>query len=471
MTTTERTLPADINAERAVLGSCLLERDAILEVQHLVSQNDFYLEKHAWVYDAIITCLVNKVPPDLVTVADELRRRNRLESIGGVVFLTELTDEVPTAVHAEYYAQIVARCSRQRDLAELSGHILAAAYDEGRDPQDIYQEIEQRLQIEQRAAASRPEWATCTIRADRLYTKHFEPKPPIIEDILPQGTFLLTGKPKTKKSWLVLNYALAVAWGGKALGHFQAVKGDVLYIDLEMGQRRMHERLHVASPNVVVPNNLYFADEWPRVYGGCDRWLREWMDTHPLTRLVIFDTQVGIRPSRERNEEPYEHEKAYMQHLTTLCHDYNLAILFVHHSRKVAGADVIDDASGSTGLTAGVDNYGSLSRSANERNAGVLRLLGRDIRLDDDLNLSWDTSIATWCYKPDAPDYSLTPERREVLSLLREQPGLYPRQIQERMNKAGNTVRKLLMEMKRAGLVVSEDGRYYSNEPFTPETA
>jgi hypothetical protein len=448
-----------------------MDRDVILVIKDALSVNDFYLEKHAWVYEALIACVRRRTPPDTVTVADELRRRDLLEPIGGIPFLTELATDVPTSVHAEYYAQIVARAAGQRRLIELGGAISAAAYDETRSLADLQQEIAAQLQLEQRASTPRPDWAGCVIRGDTLYRKHFDPQPEIIESILPQGTFLLTGKPKTKKSWLALNYALAVAWGGRALGGFQATQGDVLYIDLEMGQRRLHERLHIVSPDTVVPKNLHFANEWPRIYEGCERWLADWMESHPFTRLIVFDTQTAIRPPRDRNEEPYDHEKRYTQVLSDFCHQHGIAMLLIHHSRKIGGGDVIDDASGTTGLTAGVDNYGSLSRSVNENDVGVLRLLGRDIRIDDDLNLKWDARRATWNYCPDAPDYRLTPERRAVLALLRDTPGLYSRQISELLGKDINSTRRLLHEMKKSELVISEDGRFFGTGPYEADTA
>jgi hypothetical protein len=304
-----------------------------------------------------------------------------------------------------------------------------------------------------------------------LYKTQFEPKPDIVDQILPQGTLLLTGKPKTKKSWLALNLALAVAWGGKALGHFEAQKGDVLYVDLEMGARRLHERLHVVSPDTVTPKALHFATEWPQVYSGCERWLTEWMEQHPFTKLIIFDTQVAIRPPRGRNEEPYEHEKKYTQVLSNFCHQHGIAMILIHHSRKVAGGDVIDDASGTTGLTAGVDNYGSLSRSPNEKDAGILRLMGRDIRLDDELNLKWNSTIASWCYNNNVERYELTPERRLIIKLLQQQPGLYPNQVAERLNKDRSAIRQLLVQMKKVQQVICMDGQYYVNEDYEVDTA
>lgn len=126
----ERSLPADITAERAVLGSILLERDAIIVVAPWLPPDYFYLEKHAWIYEAILDAYHKRVPPDISTVADGLRRRDRLDLVGGIAYLGELSAEVPTAVHVEYYAHIVERTAMLRRLIEAGGKIAALGYDE-----------------------------------------------------------------------------------------------------------------------------------------------------------------------------------------------------------------------------------------------------------------------------------------------------------------------------------------------------
>lgn len=126
----ERSLPADIHAERTTLGSVLLERDAIIVVAPWLPAEYFYLEKHAWIYEAMLDCYHKRVPPDLSTVADELRRRGRLELVGGIAYLGELSAEVPTAVHVEYYGRIVERTALLRRLIEAGGKIAALGYDE-----------------------------------------------------------------------------------------------------------------------------------------------------------------------------------------------------------------------------------------------------------------------------------------------------------------------------------------------------
>ncbi len=141
----ERALPADINAERAMLGSVLLERDAIIVVAPWLGADYFYLEKHAWIYEAMLACYNRRVPPDISTVADELRRHERLDQIGGIIYLAELSAEVPTAVHVEYYARIVERTALMRRLIEAGGKITALGYDESQELEDTLDQAESEL--------------------------------------------------------------------------------------------------------------------------------------------------------------------------------------------------------------------------------------------------------------------------------------------------------------------------------------
>lgn len=465
----DRPLPHDVNAERSLLGACLIERDAILAVRYIVSVEDFYLEKHAWMYEAMITCIANRIPPDLSTVASELRRRGQLEHVGGLSYLGELAAEVPSAIHVEYYAKTVADAAAHRRLIELGGLIAAAGYDESRSLDDLHCEIEQRLNLHKRTTHAKGNTSEKVISAAAIYNAHYDEQPFTIEKILPSGTMLLTGKPKTRKSFLSLNLGWAVASGGKALGHFQAQRGDVLYIDLEMGERRIHKRLKAISPHREPPAGFRFISEWPRIWHGCEEWLHEYMEAYPFTRLIIVDTLIGIRPPRGRNDDPYEHDKSYTQTLTDFCHKYNISMWLVHHSRKAKGEDVTDDATGSVGLVGGVDNYGTLSRSAHEKDGGLLRLVGRDIELDDDLNLKWDNQLVQWNYVTD--DYSITPERRQVLKLIGDRPGLNPQAIAIVLGRNEDQTRRLLHDMRKAGLVASENGKYYTNEPDETLTA
>jgi replicative DNA helicase len=129
----EKSLPANIDAERATLGSILLNRDAIVAIAPWLPTAAFYLEKHAWIYEAMLACYNARVPPDTRTVSDELRRQDRLDTIGGIPYLAELVDAVPTSYHIEYYARIVERTALLRQLIIAGGRIAALGYDEQDD--------------------------------------------------------------------------------------------------------------------------------------------------------------------------------------------------------------------------------------------------------------------------------------------------------------------------------------------------
>jgi replicative DNA helicase len=131
----DKSLPADLYAEQAALGSILMERDAIIGVAPWLFADYFYAAKHATIYGAMLACYNRRVPPDLVNVVDELRRAGDLDKIGGAPYLIELTNSVPTALHVEYYGKIVERAATHRRLIAAGGKIAAIGFDE--DEPDI----------------------------------------------------------------------------------------------------------------------------------------------------------------------------------------------------------------------------------------------------------------------------------------------------------------------------------------------
>lgn len=127
--THDHPLPYDLDAEAATLGALLLNREAIIPIAAWLRPEAFYLEKHAWVYAAALACYDRGEPPDIRTVAAELTRRGQLEQIGGLPYLAELTDSVPTSYHVEYYARTVERTATLRAIIVAGGRIAAIGYD------------------------------------------------------------------------------------------------------------------------------------------------------------------------------------------------------------------------------------------------------------------------------------------------------------------------------------------------------
>ncbi len=142
----DRPIPFDLQAERATLGSILMERTAIIPVAAWLPPDHFYLEKHALVYEAMLACYNRREPPNLATVAAELRRRGHLDLVGGLAFLGELAIEVPTAVHVEYYAKTVQRTATLRRLIEVGGRISALGFREEDALEDVIAKAETALQ-------------------------------------------------------------------------------------------------------------------------------------------------------------------------------------------------------------------------------------------------------------------------------------------------------------------------------------
>lgn len=133
MSLLDKQIPSNLEAERATLGSLLMDRDAILTVAGWLTAADFYLPKHAWVYGAMLVCHVAHIPTDLQTVGEQLRIAGHLGEVGDIAFLADLSNSVPTAYHVEYYARIVEKTAILRRLIQAGGRIAAIGYDETDD--------------------------------------------------------------------------------------------------------------------------------------------------------------------------------------------------------------------------------------------------------------------------------------------------------------------------------------------------
>ncbi len=141
----ERLPPQNVDAEEAALGALLIDPDAIIRVATFLKPEDFYREKHGWIYDSALALHERREPIDLLTVCDELERRSQLDEVGGPAFITALVNTVPTSIHAEYYARIVERTATRRRLIEAAGQIAALAYQEADDVDEVVDRAEQVL--------------------------------------------------------------------------------------------------------------------------------------------------------------------------------------------------------------------------------------------------------------------------------------------------------------------------------------
>jgi replicative DNA helicase len=269
-----RPLPFDLAAERATLGALLLDRDAIVVVAPILGPAHFYLEKHAQVYDAIMACYQRREPPDLTTVAAELRRQERLDGVGGLSALGDLAAGVPTSVHAEYYARAVEQAAVRRRLIETGGQIAAIGYDERLDVDEALGQAEAAVL----SVAARPAGQTfvpIARLADDLFAQISAAQErmgemsgittglPDLDELTgglqPSDLIIVAARPGVGKSSLAMTMALnAAVDAGAAVGVFS----------LEMSRDQLMQRM-VAMRTGISTKRLRTgalrADELPRV--------------------------------------------------------------------------------------------------------------------------------------------------------------------------------------------------------------
>ena len=243
---TERLPPHDIEAEEAVVGSLLIDGDAIYKIATFLKPEDFYREKNRWVYAACFDLYERNEAIDQVTVAHELGWRERLEAVGGAAYLSHLVSNVATSVHIEYYAQIVHRMSVMRHIVVAAGQIEEIGYEAGPDVDDALGRAEDILF---RLRRDKRPWDFVPIR--ELLDRYFEESEirsfegevintgfAVLDDILGglrrSDMVVLAARPGAGKTSLVLGIARNAAVQQKA---------RVAIFSVEMAREQLVQRL------------------------------------------------------------------------------------------------------------------------------------------------------------------------------------------------------------------------------------
>jgi len=137
--------PQAIDMEEAVLGAIMLEKEAVITILDILRAESFYKEAHQKIFKAVSDLSTREYPVDLYTVTEELRSRRELESVGGPVYLTQLTAKVVSAANVDYHARIVAQKYIQRELIRVSTEIQTRSYDDSYDVTELLDYSENAL--------------------------------------------------------------------------------------------------------------------------------------------------------------------------------------------------------------------------------------------------------------------------------------------------------------------------------------
>lgn len=242
-------------------------------------------------------------------------------------------------------------------------------------------------------------------------TKVFPPIKWAIPGIAPEGAIILAGRPKMGKSWMILQWLMAIAVGGKVFGKIAVESGDALYLALEDSERRIQKRRNRVAESLhygTLPS-LYYVNEWPRMteltrgsqtvlmpsnqaFDG----LSYWLDAHPLARIIAVDTLAKFRP-RSNGKNSYQADYDAMSQIQEFATKRQICIVVVTHTRKHRAGedeDVLDEIQDTTGVTGAVDATCVLKRERYS-NLAQLHITGRDVD-ERNIPLVWDKEKFLW---------------------------------------------------------------------------
>jgi len=308
------------------------------------------------------------------------------------------------------------------------------------------------------------------INAAELQQKVFPPVSYVIPGYIAEGLTLFAGRPKLGKSWACLDWACAVASGGKAFGDIECETGDVLYLALEDNQRRLQHRLKKILPECKWPDRLSLMTHSERLDKGGLSDLVEWISQASKPRLIIIDVLARVKPENQQKGSHYDADYAALKGLHDLASKHQgLAIVVVTHVRKMDAEDPLDTVSGTLGFAGAADSVLILNRSGQ----GVtLYGRGRDIE-EIETAVEFDKDVCRWRVLGNATEVRRSDERKaiiEALSNVSEPIG--PSEIAEDAGMKAENVKVLLRKMVTDGEVKKEGrGKYTSVIPVTPVTS
>lgn len=141
----KRVPPQNIDAEQSVLGAMMIKKEALAEVQEILHPHDFYREAHRLVYETMLELFNARQAVDLVTVTEALQKKDMLDKVGGVAFISALGNAVPTAANLSFHAKIVKEKAQLRNLINAATSIAETAYDDNEEIADIFDSAEKTI--------------------------------------------------------------------------------------------------------------------------------------------------------------------------------------------------------------------------------------------------------------------------------------------------------------------------------------
>ncbi len=272
--------PQNIEAEQSVLGSILIEQDAIAKVVEILSPDSFYRDAHKKIFKAALTLYEKGEAVDLVTSAEELRRQGALDASGGAAYLASLANSVPTAANVEYYAKIVEEKALIRNLIQAATQIVTSGYENREDAEAVLDRAEQQIfDISQkRTVKSYSQLKNVLVDAfdkiEHLYNNKggvtgvptgFRELDMITSGLQPSEFIVVAARPSMGKTVLCLNIAR-----NAAVNH----NVPVVIFSLEMAKEQLAQRMLCAEAAVDgqrLRTGYLTESDWPKLSAALGR--------------------------------------------------------------------------------------------------------------------------------------------------------------------------------------------------------
>ena len=305
-----------------------------------------------------------------------------------------------------------------------------------------------------------------TVTMQELYQDIYSKKPPVIEGLLYQGTYLFVGSPKIGKSFFMAQLAYHVSTG-TPLWDYPVKKGTVLYLALEDDYRRLQERMYRMF-GTDSTENLYFSVSSKPLGNGLTDQLSGFIREHPDTTLVIIDTLQKIR---EVDSDSYSYAKDYeiINQLKQFSDSWGICLLLVHHTRKQKSSDNFDMISGTNGLLGCADGAFMLYKENRTSNKATLEISGRD-QQDQKIHLIRDEEKLCWNFeKAETELWKEPPEPllECIANLVTEENPTWQGTATELIEKLGLDMKPNVVSLKlnvNAGRMMNDYSIRYTNK-------
>ncbi len=407
--------PQSIEAEQAVLGSLLIDKNAIVKVADRLTPQDFYSPANEKIFEAMLELYGKSQPIDVLSVTEHLKKNGALKDVGGSAYLAELTNQVATASHVEHYTDIVKEKKTLRDVIKTSAEMTENAFDSSEDIEDFLDGIEQKIFsisqkfLPQNFTPLKEELSTAFERIEKMQhggdklrgvPTGFEEIDKMLSGLQKSDLIVLGARPSFGKTSLALDIARGAALkGGVPVGVFS----------LEMSREQVIDRFIAAESQVplwkILTGRINRDEEFQMIQGALDR----------LSKVSIF---IDDSPSLNIMQMRSMARRLQAEH--------GLGLLVVDYLQLIRPRNNIDSM---------VQQVTEISRSlkalARELKVPVLALsqLSRGVEQRDnkmprlsDLresgSIEQDSDIVMFIYRKDRDKNDVSPEEQNIAQII-----------------------------------------------------